>query len=142
MTLQEIFEESKKLKEILKHEVGIFCNIEYDKENPEECFLFSYARTIESEIEYIIESIAYIHKPIVLSGSLILKDGIPHIDEFELRESDAIEVFMDGEWQQIEIIKIKGKFLGDFFETRQGISARIRLSQEDIALRPNASISI
>lgn len=138
MNLQEIFDEMERFKAIIEHELKIFNNIDYDVQDPNEQFLLAHAYSIESEMQYIVESIDYIRKPVILSGTAYLKDGTPYIDDFELVESDVIEFLLNDEWQRADIYKINGNFMADFLKPYNEVPARIRLTKEEADVRPSA----
>ena len=138
MNLQEIFNEMERFKAIIEHELKIFDNIDYDAQDPNEQFLLAHAYSIESDMQYIVESINYIRKPVILSGTARLKDGTPFIDDFELYESDVIEFLLNDEWQRADIYKINGNFMTDFLENNNEVPARLRLTKEEANVRVSA----
>lgn len=138
MNLQEIFNEMERFKAIIEHELKVFKNVDYDEQDPNEQFLLTHAYSIESEMLYIVESIDYIRKPVILSGTAYLKDGTPYIDDFELLESDVIEFLLNGEWQSADIYKINGDFMTAFLKNNNEVPARIRLTKEEADVRLSA----
>lgn len=138
MNLQEVFDEMERFKAIIEHELKVFNNIDYDAQDPNEQFLLAHAYSIESEMQYIVESIDYIRKPVMLSGTAYLKEGIPFIDDFELFESDVIEFLLDNEWQRADIYKINGNFMTDFLKNHSEVPARIRMTKEEADERLSA----
>lgn len=118
----------------------IIDNIEYDKNNVEEKFL--YEELIFNSLDNILYGgsvIDYINKPIVKEGILKAKDGYFWIDDFKLKDFDIIEVFVNREWIKVDINKVHNEFYMDLCPIKKfkenNYKARIRLYKEELNSR-------
>lgn len=133
MEIMEVFKELELFSKKISKELRKIKDVKYDENDKDEQFLFAHYSGIISDLEYAIESIDYINKPIVKTGVISTKSGKIYIDEMELIDHDCIEAFIYDGWEKIDIFKINGEFRTDFLkiDKNRKMVGRIRFSDEE-----------
>lgn len=92
MNLQEAFQELTGFRSTMENELTKVGSVMYDDSNRNERFLYMHYQEIMSEIDYIMESIEYINKPILKMGVVNLQNQKLCLNDFELKDGDTIEI--------------------------------------------------
>lgn len=135
MEVAKVFTELNQLKMEVQaglHKIG---DIEFDKDNVEAKFLSSYFNGVISDMDYIIESMNYISKPVMKVGVVSSCGERLYIDDFELQEGDTVEYLIGGAWEQADIFKIRGSYRGEYLLggiNGKVVVGRIRLTEEEL----------
>lgn len=131
MNLQEAFQELTGFRSTMENELTKVGNVMYDDSNRNERFLYTHYQEIMSEIDYIMESIEYINRPILKMGVVNLQNQKLCLNDFELKDGDTIEVLSQDEWQKVDIYKVRGEFRTDFINSIMHLYGRIRLTEKE-----------
>lgn len=131
MNLQEAFQELTGFRSMMENELTKVGNVMYDDSNRNERFLYSHYQEIMSEIDYIVESIEYINRPILKMGVVNLQNQKICLNDFELKDGDTIEVLSKDEWQKVDIYKVRGEFSTDLINSIMHLYGRIRLTEKE-----------
>lgn len=138
MEVAKVFTELNQLKMEVQaglHKIG---DIEFDKDNIEARFLSAYFNGVMSDMDYIVESMDYISKPVMKEGVVNGGGEKLFIDDFELQEGDTVEYLIGGTWEQADIFKIRGSYRNEYlFENMKDhqVMGRIRLTEEELRRR-------
>lgn len=131
MNLQEVFQELTEFRNAVEMELTKVGNVMYDDSSMDERFLYMHYQELMSEMDYIIESIEYINKPLIKCGVVNLKNQKLYLNDFEIEDGDTIEVLLEDEWQKVDIYKIRGKFSTDLIDSIMCSYGRIRLNERE-----------
>ena len=125
-----------RIKEVFKGlELESFFDIDYDIENPDQCFVACELSCLLSHLAYVHTSLAYLNNPIVHEGVIqVTDDGVYMLDGICLSCDYVIEIFVPGEifesftWLKTRIAEKDGVL---YFVNRpdlplEGVKARIR----------------
>ncbi len=138
MEVAKVFTELNQLKMEVQaglHKIG---DIEFDKDNAEASFLSSYFNGVMSDMDYIVESMNYINKPVMKERIINGGSEKLFIDDFELQEGDTVEYLIGGAWEQADIFKIRGSYRDEYLfgeMKEREIMGRIRMTEEELRRR-------
>lgn len=136
MALTELKNLQKEVEEGLKN----LEDIDYNKEDRDEEFLFAQLMEAVSELKYVSESLDYVSKPVAKTGQVSRKDGKYFLDDMELRNGDSIECLVNDYWERKDVFTVNGKIcvedLADLIRTgADQVIGRIRLTGEEMRNR-------
>lgn len=138
MEVAKVFTELNQLKMEVQAGLNRIGDIEFDENNKDAQFLSSYFNGVMSEMDYIVESMDYISKPVMKEGVVSGGSEKLYIDDFELQEGDTVEYLIGGAWEQADVFKIRGSYRDEYLFSKiknHGVRGRIRLTEEEMQRR-------
>lgn len=140
MNVQMALTELKSLQKEVEEGLKNIEDIDYNKEDRDEEFLFAQLMEVVSELKYVSESLDYVSKPVAKTGQIKRKDRKIFLDDIELRNGDSIECLVNDYWERKDVFTVDGDiYVEDLTNAiRAGadqIIGRIRLTEEEMRHR-------
>lgn len=140
MNVQMALAELTNLKREVEEELKDLKDIDYNKNDREEEFLFIQLMEAVADLKEASHSLKYVSKPIAKTGPVQKRGEKIYLDDFELKTGDSIECLVNDYWERKDVFLVNGEiYVEDLTDLiRAGsdqVIGRIRLTPDELSTR-------